>query len=74
MKLGDILMYKILLVDDDWTQMSILSRLISSLDKDFTICKECENGKDAINYLKTNIVDIIFTDIKMPIIDGIDSL
>ena len=33
---------------------------------------ECKNGKEAIGYLKTNRVDLVITDIRMPFMDGVE--
>lgn len=38
------------------------------------ICCEASNGKEALSILETNTVDLVITDIRMPIIDGIELL
>lgn len=68
-------MYKILLVDDH----AIFRKKIRCLScwkdyPDFEIVHEASNGVDALNYLLQNNVHMVITDIKMPIMDGIELL
>ena len=37
-------------------------------------CGMPHNGKQAIDYIKTNSVDLVITDMKMPVMDGIEFL
>ncbi len=63
---------KILLVDDD-TLITESFEIILSSDADFEIVGTCENGKEAVDFVKVNEVDIVLMDIRMPVMDGIEA-
>lgn len=63
-------MYSILIVDDEGIERRGIKSLIYKLGLELKI-QETSNGKDALEYLMKNEVDILFTDIKMPFMDGI---
>ena len=46
--------------------------LVEEIDLHFTVVKCAVNGKEAIEYLSANRVDVVFTDINMPIVDGLE--
>lgn len=62
-------MQTILIVDDLQVNRFILKQLI---EYDTNII-ESDNGKNAIDVVKNNNVDLIFMDINMPIMDGVES-
>lgn len=64
-------MLKILVVDDEDIEREGIIFLLKKFQYDFEII-EAENGKQAYFYLQENHVDILFTDIKMPFIDGLE--
>lgn len=64
-------MYKVLVVDDEKIGRDGISFLLKQSSYDFDIT-EAQNGKVALQYIKNNDVDLLFTDIKMPFIDGIE--
>ena len=59
----------ILLVDDEKTFLESLSEGLSSHSRHFTVIT-ADNGKMAIEVLKTFIIDVVVTDLKMPDADG----
>ncbi len=59
----------ILLVDDNEDNTDILATLLSSCLKGVSF-RRAENGKEAVEILQTQPVDLILTDIKMPVMDG----
>ena len=64
--------YKIALVDDHVMLRNGLAELVSKLG--YTVCLECDNGKDMIEKLhKDNLPDVILMDINMPGMDGYDA-
>ena len=63
-------MIKVMIVEDEPPIANALAKLITKLNNAFEIAGFAENGKEAIeNYVKWK-PDLIFTDIKMPIMDG----
>ncbi|MBI1871543.1 MAG: response regulator [Chlamydiae bacterium] len=59
---------KILVVDDDHDQAEILHSILEADDRDITICTK---AREALHLIEINPYDIIFTDISMPEVDGI---
>ncbi len=62
-------MKTILLVDDDSFILDVLALAISSGDRN-TAIRTARNGGDAITILEKSQVDLILTDINMPVMDG----
>lgn len=64
-------MYRLLIADDE---KSSRDGLVSLNWNEFgiSIATVVTNGLDAYNYILTNAVDIVLTDIKMPFMDGIE--
>ena len=67
-------MYKVLLVEDDKTLRLIYSKMKTWSECGFVIEKEVDDGKKALQALENEEFDLIFTDIKMPFMDGIEML
>lgn len=64
-------MLKILVVDDEDIERDGIIFLLKKFQYNFEII-EAENGKQAYSYLQENHFDILFTDIRMPFIDGLE--
>ncbi len=60
--------YKILIVDDEVEYQKVLSLILSDLGYNIA---SCSNGLEAMKYLSNNFVDLVVTDIKMPVMDGL---
>lgn len=65
------MMFDIVLVDDEIASIKFMRQLIKSFVPGFQIVGEFENGYDALEFLKTRQVDLLITDVKMPIMDGV---
>ena len=70
MKQDVIAMYSILIVDDEKIERRGIKFLLKQIGVELEIY-EASNGKEALEFLQENKVDILFTDIKMPFMDGI---
>ena len=58
---------KILIVEDEMTLNSLLYKMLVKCNYE---CYSAYNGRDAFDFLRKNRVDIVLTDINMPIMDG----
>ena len=66
------MVYKVFVVDDD---RYIRKGLISLIDWEgcgFEVCAEADNGEDALEYIQEFNPDLVITDIKMPVLDGLE--
>ena len=66
-------MAKILIVEDEQSIRSVLKNIITDENKSYSVY-EAANGNEAVNLIKKNDFDLIFCDIKMPEMDGIEVL
>lgn len=69
---GLIKMLKILFVDDDAVARRNMAQRIDWNDLGWDLVYTARDGVDALEYMKENRPDIIISDIKMPIMDGIE--
>lgn len=67
-------MYRVLLVEDDMALRFIYSKMKTWSECGFSIAAEATNGKQALEILENQSFDLIFTDIRMPFVDGIEML
>lgn len=67
-------MYKVLIADDREIFRRQLKRLNVFSGGSFTISYEAQNGEEALEILRSSRVDLVITDIRMPIMDGIELL
>ncbi|MWV43969.1 response regulator [Paenibacillus sp. HJL G12] len=65
-------MYKVMIVDDEMLARVGIKSLIPWEENGFVVVKEAENGKKAYEWIMENSVDIVITDIKMPVMNGIE--
>lgn len=65
-------MYKVLLVDDEPMAVEGLRYIVDWGKLGFWVCATCENGKEAVDAIDEYHPDVIITDIKMPVMDGLD--
>ncbi len=64
----------IVIVDDEQIIVTWLKKNIETLSSDYCVVKTCSNGQQALEYCLENPVDLLFTDIRMPVMDGISML
>lgn len=65
-------MYRILLVDDEILVRDAIKENIDWKSLDCELVGDCENGKQAAEFVKGHPVDIVLTDILMPYMDGME--
>lgn len=57
--------------DEDLIRNNIIKK-IESMKMPFELIGDADNGRDALNLIDQHCPDIVFTDIKMPIMDGLE--
>jgi DNA-binding LytR/AlgR family response regulator len=65
--------YQCLIVDDEPVAQQILEKYINQIEALHLVAK-CSNAFEAMNILHQEKVDILFLDIKMPLLSGIEML
>ncbi|MFO7161685.1 MAG: response regulator, partial [[Clostridium] cellulosi] len=63
---------KVLIVDDEYLIRNLLKKRINWEEYGMTIVGEASNAHQALDMVDELVPDIIFTDICMPFIDGIE--
>lgn len=59
------------LVDDEPLALELLGLLLAD-HKDIEIVAECQNGREAVSFLESKSVDLLFLDVQMPKVSGFD--
>lgn len=65
-------MLKVLLVDDEPYVLEGLKISINWTAYGFRICGEATNGEDALELVRLSNPDLVITDIRMPVMDGLE--
>jgi len=63
-----------LIVDDSAAMRAVLKKVLALSGADVSHCLEVSNGKEALEVLSKEWVDVILTDIHMPVMDGMELL
>lgn len=65
-------MYKLIIVDDETLTRNFLKQIIPTLSNDWEIVGDATDGLEALELIKSQSVDLVLTDIKMPVMDGLE--
>lgn len=65
-------MYKILIADDEYEVRNGLSNYFPWKDYGFEVVYQAENGRQVLDYIKKEPIDVILCDIMMPVMTGIE--
>ncbi|HOZ13772.1 MAG TPA: response regulator [Tenuifilaceae bacterium] len=63
-------MHRILIVDDIFVNRLLLKEVVKNICSQ---CFEAQNGKEAIDIIKREKVDLVFMDIEMPVMNGLET-
>ena len=61
---------RIMIVDDSPAMRSFIGRIIQLSGLDVAACVEASNGMEALSLLREQMVDVVLSDINMPVMDG----
>jgi two-component system chemotaxis response regulator CheY len=65
---------KVLIVDDSSVMRKIVERALRQAGLDLTEVLEASNGAEALAAVQSGSLDMIFSDINMPVMDGLEFL
>ena len=65
-------MYRILFVEDDEAIRFLVSKYHFWKQSDFSVAGEAGNGKEALALMAQKTYDVVITDIRMPVMDGLE--
>jgi len=66
--------FNVLIVDDSNAMRSVIRKIISISGFHMDKCLEAENGAEALKVLSSEWVDVIISDINMPVMSGLEML
>jgi len=64
--------YNVLLADDEAVMRIAFSKMLDWDASEFRLAAAVSNGAEALAYIRENHVDIVVTDLIMPVMDGLD--
>ena len=62
--------FHLMIVDDSPAMRAFIVRVIGLSGLDVTTCMEASNGQEALDLLRANWIDIVLTDVNMPVMNG----
>ena len=66
--------FNILIVDDSKIIRSVIKKTLAIADVPVGDLYEAGNGKEALDVMNSNWIDLIFADINMPVMNGIEMI
>jgi two-component system chemotaxis response regulator CheY len=62
--------FQLMIVDDSAAMREFIARVILLSGLEVGMCIQASNGQEALDLLRANWIDIILTDINMPVMNG----
>ena len=66
--------YNILIVDDSETVRAVISRTLEMAGAPISNIYEAANGEEALRLLREHWIDLVFSDINMPVMTGVEMI
>ncbi|MHB8907962.1 MAG: response regulator [Syntrophales bacterium] len=66
--------FNVLIVDDSFSMRSVIKKVLSMSGFHMDQCYEAGNGREGIAVLEKEWVDVIISDINMPVMNGLEML
>ena len=66
--------FNVLIVDDSNSMRAVIKKIVTISGFQMDKCLEANNGREAMEVLSTNWIDIIISDINMPEVNGLELL
>ncbi len=66
--------FNVLIVDDSISMRAVIKKIVTISGFQMDSCLEAGNGREAMELLATNWVDVIISDINMPEVNGLELL
>jgi len=66
--------FNVMIVDDSSAMRAVIKKIVSISGFQMDECLEAGNGREALEVLSTNWVDVIISDINMPEVNGLEFL
>ncbi len=65
--------YRVLIVDDEPLAINVVKRYLENFSN-FEVVETCQNAVDAFNVISHQSIDVVFLDINMPTMSGLDMI
>jgi two-component system chemotaxis response regulator CheY len=66
--------FNVMIVDDSGAMRAVIKKIITISGFKMSLCLEAANGREALEQLKQNWVDVIVSDVNMPDMNGLELL
>lgn len=66
--------YNILIVDDSETVRTVIARTLEMAGVSISNLYQASNGAEALEVMKNNWIDLVFSDINMPVMGGVEMI
>ena len=66
--------YNVLIVDDSQTMRTVIRKTVTLSGFDLGECWEARDGQEALETIRSRFVDLILTDLNMPVMNGLELL
>ncbi len=66
--------YNVLIVDDSQTMRKVIQKSVALSGFELGHCWEAGNGREALDILHSRWVDLILTDLNMPVMNGLEMI